>query len=143
MNVRLDELPRMILDEQVARLARAFPGKHGDSDGFIGELRRATRGWSPADLTSAVDTAIREERSYPRIATILKHRPEAPRPEYGKGGYGTCEQCGVMPYCAGYETASGQVFGRSRCDCPQRTPGWHTERARAYRETGDTMRKTG
>lgn len=77
--MRLDELPRTLLAEQLARLARAFPGRHPDLDGMAAELQTATRTWTPAEFTGAIDAVIRTERWFPRIASILRSRPTTPR----------------------------------------------------------------
>jgi hypothetical protein len=132
MSRLLDTLPHLVVQEQVQRLARAFPGRHADLDGFISELRSALQGWSPDELTTAVGEVIREERTFPRIATIIRHRPER-RVAERQHAAGGCAVCGEMPYLAGYEKAGGGVIGRIRCGCPAfNTGGWITPAAEAW-----------
>lgn len=138
--MRLDELPRTLLAEQLARLARAFPGRHPDLDGMAAELQTATRTWTPAEFTGAIDAVIRTERWFPRIASILRSRPTTPRylalaDDDETRPPGACDRCGVVPYLAGYETQRGDVIGRYRCECVPRVGGWSTPRARAWRDT--------
>jgi hypothetical protein len=133
----LDTLPNMVVEEQVTRLVRAFPGKHPSLEGFTVELRAQTEGWSAAELAAAVAAAIRSERHFPRISVLLKLRPEQARQEREEAPSAVCHWCRVEPFTAGYETADGRVFGRTRCNCGGREPGWHTPRAKAWKDARD------
>lgn len=133
----LDALPSMVVDEQVTRLARAFSGRHPSLEGFAAELRIQTEGWSQTEFVAAIGAVIRSERNFPRIATILKHRPEQVRIEREDTPSAACHWCGVEPYTAGYETADGRLLGRIRCNCGGKEPGWHTPRAKAWKDARD------
>lgn len=146
--MRLDELPRTLLAEQLARLARAFPGRHPDLDGMAAELQTATRTWTSAEFIGAIDAVIRTERWFPRIASILRSRPTTPRhlalaDDDEPRIPGACDRCGVLPYLAGYETQRGDVIGRYRCRCPQLAAGWSTPHALAWQETDPALLAAG
>jgi hypothetical protein len=130
----LDALPSLVIDEQLERLQRAFPGRRGDLDGFAGELRRATEGWTVEEFVAAIDAVVRSENSFPRIAKILKHRPERLQGQAIERSGSACFRCGVEPYLAGYSAPQG-VIGRYRCGCAGFDKGgWATPEAIAWTE---------
>lgn len=123
------------VEEQVGRLVSTF-GK-GPGEGFAKELQRALGGWAGSDLEAAIDTVIRTEKRWPRIAAILAARPlprKAEVPESSSSS--SCTLCGREPFIAGYETHDGRLFGRYRCGCPTTGKGWNTPRALGYTEPG-------
>ena len=136
--MNLDELPMGALRSGVDRLVATFgPPKEIKSDVFMRELQRALRGWSMAEFDAAVGHAIAEERFFPRIAAIRKHRPPQMsgdgQPEVGVGN--VCPSCREHDFYAGYETGTGVVVPRLRCGCPQGGAGWDTDAALAWQET--------
>ena len=138
--MNLDELPMSTLTAGVDRLGATFgPPKEIKAEVFMRELQRALRGWTMAEFEAAIGGAISEERYFPRIANIRKHRPPQMsgdgRPEVGAGN--VCPSCGSHDYYAGYECGNGVVAPRLRCDCPQSGGGWDTVAARGWLETDD------
>lgn len=138
--MNLDELPMGTLRAGVDRLVATFGApKEINADTFMRELQRALRGWTMADFDAAVGAAISEERYFPRIAAIRKHRPPQMsgdgRPSVGVGN--VCPSCGSHDYYAGYECGNGVVAPRLRCDCPQGGAGWDTVAARGWAENDE------
>lgn len=142
-----DELPLMVIHDQVNRLAATFGGKpKAEQAAFAVELQRATRGWSSDELTRAVTSAIAEEPHFPRIKAIRLHRAAPPAP-VRPGGVDICEQCSIQHYVAGFELFDGTVHGKMRCGCAHHdndaerhrvsanghAMGWHTPAAKGWR----------
>lgn len=135
--MRADELPALTLGQAVQRLRRAFGTAKGlDEEGFVAELQRATRGWTERELEMAIDEVIRSDRTWPRIASILRARPSRAPREHAEGATDeqACHLCGQAPYCAAYETADGRLLTRTRCGCPPPGRGWDSPRAKAWNE---------
>ncbi len=143
--LRLDELPRGLIRDQVKRLISAFAGgNQPEPDAYADELRVATRGWESEEFTAAISGCIREERFFPRISAIIKHRPERLRPNTANdASMNHCPNCRVHYFYAGYEFGNGAVVPRLRCACPQRGTGWSTDAALAWQETDPKMISAG
>lgn len=136
--MNLDNLPMVALRAGVDRLVATFGApKDLVPDTFMHELQRALRGWRVSEYDAAIGGAIAEERFFPRIAVIRKHRPPQMsgdgRPDVGVGN--VCPSCHAHDYYAGYQTGGGAVVPRLRCECPQGGEGWTTDAALAWQET--------
>lgn len=116
--MRVDQLPRRAIGEQLNRLSVTFGGTKPDFEAFTHEIQLATAGWSEAEFVSAISDCIRSCIYFPRIKNILENRPLAPvaHRQDDAGTHSACGRCGVVPYVAGYENFRG-VVPRIRCDC--------------------------
>lgn len=131
--MRLDEISRVAIQRQLSRLGDAFQGgTKPDFERFTGEVQLATRGWSEAELESAITVTIQTCTYFPRVKHIMDARPmtmRAPSAEPVNDSH--CRRCGVLPYAGAYENTLGHVSARMRCACDPVLPGWSTPAAKA------------
>ncbi len=116
--MRVDQLPRRAIGEQLNRLSVTFSGKMPDFEAFTREIQLATSGWTEAEFVSAISDCIRGCIYFPRIKNIIENRPLPPvaRRSDDVGNHAACSRCQMVPYVAGYENFRG-VVPRMRCDC--------------------------
>lgn len=129
---------------QIARLCdvwgKPFAADNTRSRRMVSEYHKALDGVAPGELEGAVDLAIREGDRWPMPAKLRQlamqwratHRQAHGSPD---GRRDVCLACRTEYFYAGFETADG-VAPRLRCGCPQPSERWHTEAAKAWRETG-------